>query len=91
MNNSSNLTQEQIEELKNLQNYPVDYSDIPQTTDFTEAKFKYYNLQPKKQTITLRIDADVLAVLKGYGKGYQTKTNEILRSVVMDHKMPVLN
>jgi len=31
-----------------------------------------------KQSITLRIDADVLAVLKGYGKGYQAKGNNSL-------------
>ncbi|MBP3415996.1 MAG: BrnA antitoxin family protein [Spirochaetaceae bacterium] len=31
-----------------------------------------------KQSITLRIGADVLAVLKGYGKGYQAKGNNSL-------------
>lgn len=91
MTNLSNLTQEQIEELENMNNQPVDYSDIPKTTDFSKAKFKYYTLEPKKQTVTMRLDADLLAVLKGYGKGYQTKVNEILRSVVLDKKMPVLN
>lgn len=91
MTNLSNLTQEQIEELKSLNDNPVDYSDIPQTTDFSKAKFKYYRLEPIKQTVTMRLDADLVAVLKSYGKGYQAKANEILRSVVIDHKMPVLN
>ena len=90
MTNVSNLTQEQINELKNLNSRPVDYSDIPQTLDFDNAKFKYYNLVPKKQTVTMRLDADILAILKGFGKGYQSKTNEILRSVLIDRKMPVL-
>jgi len=35
-------------------------------------------VKPVKQSITLRIDADVLAVLKGYGKGYQAKGNNSL-------------
>ena len=91
MTNLSNLTPEQIEELSNLKNQPVDYSDIPQTTDFSKAKFKYYRLEPIKQTITMRLDADVIAVLKSYGKGYQSKANEILRSVVIDHQMPSIN
>ena len=88
MTNLSNLTQEQIEELQNLNNAETDYSDIPQTVDFSKARFKYYNLEPKKQLVTLRLDADVLAVLKGFGKGYQKKANDILRAVVIDHKMP---
>lgn len=48
MTNLSNLTQEQIDELKNLGNAPVDYSDIPKTTDFSKAKFKYYKIEPIK-------------------------------------------
>lgn len=91
MTNLSNLTQEQIDELKNLGNATVDYSDIPKTTDFSKAKFKYYKIEPIKQTVTMRLDADLVAVLKSFGKGYQSKTNEILRSVVMEHKMPVLD
>lgn len=90
MTNLSNLTSEQINELENLNSQPVDYSDIPQTLEFSKAKFKYYTLQPKKQTVTIRLDADLLAILKSFGKGYQSKTNEILRTVLIDHKMPVL-
>ena len=69
---------------------PVDYTDIPQTTDFSKARLKYYTVKPVKQSITIRIDADLLAVLKNYGKGYQVKINDILRAVVMEHRMPVL-
>lgn len=72
MTNLSNLTQEQITELENLKSYQVDYSDIPQTTDFSKAKFRYYEIKPKKEVITIRLDADLVAVLKGLGKGYLT-------------------
>lgn len=83
MNNSSNLTQDQIEELKQLEDYPVDYTDIPKRTDFSNARFKYYDLKPKKVVVTIRLDADLMAVLKGFGKGYQTKVNEALRAAFM--------
>ena len=83
MKNSSNLTQEQIEELRKLDSYPVDYSDIPQQTDFSKAKFKYYELKPKKEVVTIRLDSDLMAVLRSYGKGYQTKVNEALRAAFM--------
>lgn len=34
---------------------------------------------PRKKTITLRIDEDILAVLKKGGRGYQTRLNGMLR------------
>jgi uncharacterized protein (DUF4415 family) len=83
MSNSSDLTREQIEELKKLDSYPVDYSDIPRRTDFSKARFKYYELKPKKEVVTIRLDADLMAVLRSYGKGYQTKVNEALRAAFM--------
>jgi len=83
MTNLSNLTQEQIEELNSLGKYEVDYSDIPQTSDFSKARFKYYELKPKKEIITIRLDADLVAVLKSLGKGYQSKVNEALRMIYL--------
>ena len=40
MKNTLNLTSEQIKELEELSNYPVDYSDIPETVDFSKAHQK---------------------------------------------------
>ena len=34
----------------------------------------------RKQSISLRIDSDVLAYFKSLGKGYQTRMNTVLRS-----------
>ena len=48
MKNTLELTSEEIKELKELNKYPVDYSDIPETIDFSKAKFKYYKVTPKK-------------------------------------------
>ena len=34
----------------------------------------------RKQSISLRVDSDVLAYFKSFGKGYQTRMNAILRT-----------
>lgn len=87
MKNTLNLSSEQIKELEELGKYQADYSDIPETVDFSKAKFKYYNITPKKEPITFRLDADLIAVMKGTGKGYQTKVNEVLRNYFMDQSL----
>jgi uncharacterized protein (DUF4415 family) len=59
----------------------IDLSDIPEVTDWSKALVgKFY--RPIKKSLTIRIDADVLAWLKGQGKGYQTKINGILREAM---------
>lgn len=57
----------------------IDFSDIPETTDWSSAVVgKFY--RPIKAPVTLRLDADVLAWLRSQGPGYQTRINSILRS-----------
>lgn len=41
---------------------------------------KFY--RPRKESITMRIDSDVLAWLKASGGGYQTRINEYLRRLM---------
>jgi uncharacterized protein (DUF4415 family) len=41
---------------------------------------KFY--RPIKKPLTIRLDADVLAWLKGQGKGYQTRINALLHSAM---------
>ena len=61
----------------------IDLSDIPEVTDWSNAVVgKFY--RPIKKSLTIRIDADVLAWLKGQGKGYQTRINGILRDAMRD-------
>jgi uncharacterized protein (DUF4415 family) len=78
------LTTAQREELKALQEMPdkeIDYSDIPPVTDWSGAVIgRFY--RPVKETVTIRLDADVLDWLKQGGKGYQTRVNRILRAVM---------
>lgn len=42
--------------------------------------------QTKRPTLNMRIDADVLAHLRGLGKGWQTRVNALLREAV-SHKV----
>lgn len=62
-----------------LKDEDIDYSDIPELGDefFENATFV-----PGKQLVTIRLDADVIAWLKRNGRGYQTRTNKILRTVM---------
>ena len=78
---SPKLTEEQREDLRKLAALPdedIDYSDIPQLTDFNGFEVgKFY--RPMKETVTVRLDSDVLFWLKQGGKGYQSRLNAILR------------
>jgi uncharacterized protein (DUF4415 family) len=59
----------------------IDYSDIPELDDtfFKNAKL---SMPRHKDSVTLRIDHDVLEWFKKLGKGYQTKINAVLKTFV---------
>lgn len=82
MQNFCNLTQEQIDELNELENFPIDYSDIPRRTDFSNAHLKNIEM------VTLGLDKDVYEALQTYGESYQTSINEILREVMLENRIP---
>ena len=56
----------------------IDYSDIPPLTDEQLAQFR----RTPKVLVAARLDRDVYNWLKGYGQGYSTRINEILRAVM---------
>ncbi len=61
----------------------IDFSDMPEVVDWSRAEIgKFY--RPPKKAITMRLDADVLEWLKGYGKGYQTRANLLLRHAMVN-------
>ena len=73
----------EITRLRRLKDKEIDLSDIPEITDWSKAVVgKFY--RPIKQSLTIRVDADVLAWLKSQGKGYQTRINSLLREA-MEH------
>lgn len=78
------LTKEQAKQIRTLQRMKdeeIDFSDIPEKTDWSNAVVgKFY--RPIKKSLTIRVDADVLAWIKGGGKGYQTRINGYLREAM---------
>jgi uncharacterized protein (DUF4415 family) len=55
---------------------------MPETLDWSGAEIgKFY--RPPKKPVTMRLDADVIEWLKGYGPGYQTKANILLRHAMV--------
>ncbi len=63
----------------------IDFSDIPEISNDLFAKATFV---PAKQLVTIRLDTDVVAWLKRSGRGYQTRTNKILRSVMEHQEKP---
>jgi uncharacterized protein (DUF4415 family) len=56
----------------------IDYSEIPALTDDQLAQFK----RAPKVLVAARIDKEVYDWLMKYGKGYSTRINGILRTVM---------
>jgi uncharacterized protein (DUF4415 family) len=79
-----NLSRKQKKELRALTAKPdneIDLTDIPEIIDWSGAVVgKFY--RPIKKSLTIRVDADVLAWLRSQGKGYQTRINQLLRSAM---------
>lgn len=79
-----NLSRKQKKELQALAAKPdseIDLTDIPEILDWSGAVVgKFY--RPIKKSLTIRVDADVLAWLRSQGKGYQTRINQLLRAAM---------
>jgi uncharacterized protein (DUF4415 family) len=60
----------------------IDRSDIPEIREIPSDAVIGQFYRPKKNTVTIRLDADVLAWLKATGAGYQTRINTYLRQLM---------
>jgi uncharacterized protein (DUF4415 family) len=79
MQRAKNAQADEIRAVKRMKDREIDTTDIPPVLDWSKAVVgKFY--RPIKKPLTIRLDADVLAWLKGQGKGYQTRINALLRS-----------
>ena len=79
------LTAEKKKELQRLAARPdreIDLSDIPEIREFPSDAVMGKFYRPKKASLTIRIDADVLGWLRSSGAGYQTRINEYLRRLM---------
>lgn len=79
-------TKEQVKRINEAAKKPITFDeDAPKLTDeqlseFRPANPEYY--RPRKEQISIKVDADVLAAFRATGRGYQTKINRILRNAV---------
>jgi uncharacterized protein (DUF4415 family) len=79
------LSAQKRKELRKLAAKPdrnIDLSDITEIREIPSNAVigKFY--RPKKSSVTIRLDADVLAWLKASGEGYQTRINAYLRDLM---------
>lgn len=83
----SDSEREQIERLVALPDDRIDTSDIPEIAEenWADARRGEY-FRPRKQPVTIRLDADVVAWFKAHSRdrGYQTEINRVLRRHVDD-------
>jgi uncharacterized protein (DUF4415 family) len=78
MQRTNGVRTSEIRALKRIKDDEIDTTDIPPTVDWSKAVVgRFY--RPIKKPLTIRLDADVLAWLKGQGPGYQTRINALLR------------
>ena len=76
---------EQIANMKQKDDKDIDFSDIPELLDWTNAvRSKLY--RPVKKHVTLQIDADVLEWFKLKYPKYQSAINAALRQYI--HTQP---
>lgn len=77
MTEISGLTETQLAQLRALDGNP-DTTDIPEApAENWQRARRFY--KPRKEAISLRLDADVLDWLKRRNERYQTEINRILR------------
>ena len=71
--------------LKELPDSEIDFSDVPELNKsfFKRAKVR---MPKRKQSVSLRLDPNVLDWFKDQGRGYQTRMNAVLRAYVEAHQ-----
>ena len=83
------------ERVKEIMDFPITYDeDSPKLTAEQIARMKpthpeYWKVEPVKVSLSIKIDADVLAWFKSQGKGYQTRINKALRDVMTRSILPI--
>jgi uncharacterized protein (DUF4415 family) len=81
MKKPSKKQTKELAALAALRDEEIDLTDLPEVLDWSGAVVgKYY--RPIKKSLTIRLDADVLAWLKAQGRGYQTRINQMLRAAM---------
>ena len=80
MSNEETLTAEKVAEIRSR---GIDFSDIPEITDFSgfEPRYPEY-FKPKREQVSIRLSTYLVDHFKSMGKGWQTKLNDFLMDAV---------
>ncbi|HEX9764447.1 MAG TPA: BrnA antitoxin family protein [Candidatus Acidoferrales bacterium] len=76
-----NISNKRLKEIESIRDEDIDYSDIPEAGEDFWRRAELHLPRPKKG-VYARLEADVLEWLKLQGKGYQTRMNAILRTLM---------
>jgi len=82
MQKLSSEARKELEALAAMPDSEIDTSDIPEIRELPSDAVVGRFYRPKKTTVTMRLDADVVAWLKASGEGYQTRINAYLRQLM---------
>ena len=85
----SRLSAKKRKELQKLSTKPdheIGLTDIPDIREIPSDAVIGRFYRPKKSTVTIRLDSDVLAWLKATGDGYQTRINAYLREMMQRNR-----
>ena len=78
----STEARKELEALAAMPDSEIDTSGIPEIRELPSDAVVGRFYRPKKTTVTMRLDADVVAWLKVSGEGYQTRINAYLRELM---------
>jgi uncharacterized protein (DUF4415 family) len=80
------LSADQSRQLEELRHRKIDFSDIPASAaDAAWTRAVAPEASENKQSVTLRLDRDVLEFFRKAGKRYQTRINSVLRAYMHAH------
>lgn len=71
--------------LREMKDEDIDFSDCPEM-DEEFLKSARIIMPEKKETVTMRLDKEVLEWFRSQGKGYQTRINALLRTYMKAHQ-----
>jgi uncharacterized protein (DUF4415 family) len=72
----------QMKTLAEMPDEDIDFSDIPEITDFS-GWYSPWHYRPIKKQISIRIDSDVLEWFRSQGESYQSRINDALRACML--------
>ena len=79
--NEVELTETQEAQLRASDSKPINTADIPEAPESNWAHARQF-YRPRKEAISIRLDADILDWLRRRSNRYQTEINKILRETM---------